>query len=82
MNEEIFLSKYPELNENGFISDLKITLLKSYLNSDISKEDNKIKIETFKKIFYLLDNDYDDIITGTNIFKGIKNLPNELQNLG
>ena len=43
MNEEIFLSKYPELNENGFISDLKITLLKSYLNSDISKEDNKIK---------------------------------------
>jgi hypothetical protein len=42
---------------------------------------NKIKNETFKKIFYLLDNDYDDIITGINIFKGIKNLPIELQKI-
>ena len=42
---------------------------------------NRIKNETFKKIFNLLDNDYDDIITGINIFKGIKNLPNELQKI-
>lgn len=54
---------------------------KENINNSTDEIFNKIKNETFKKIFLLLDNDYDDVITGTNIFKGLKNLPLELQKI-
>jgi len=46
-----FLSKYPELNENGEISRIKITLLFGYTDTPVSKGDAKISkiIEDYNK---------------------------------
>jgi hypothetical protein len=46
-----FLSKYPELNENGEISRIKITLLFGYTDTPVSKGDTKISkiIEDYNK---------------------------------
>lgn len=43
MTKSDFLKKYPELNEDGQISELKIELLKNYTNHSISDGDDKIK---------------------------------------
>ena len=43
MDRQEFLNKYPELFDNGDISKLKITLLKSYSNYHLSNDDTKVK---------------------------------------
>lgn len=46
-----FLSKYPELNENGEISKIKISLLFGYTETPISKGDSRISniLEDYNK---------------------------------
>jgi hypothetical protein len=46
-----FLYKYPELNDNGEISRIKITLLFGYTDTPVSKGDTKISkiIEDYNK---------------------------------
>lgn len=43
MTKSDFLKKYPELNEDGIVSEVKINLLKSYNKHSISNNDSKIK---------------------------------------
>ena len=43
MTKSDFLKKYPELNEDGIVSEVKINLLKSYNNHSIANNDSKIK---------------------------------------
>jgi hypothetical protein len=43
MTKKEFLEKYPELEDDGNISNMKILLLENYLNSDHFKNDIKIK---------------------------------------
>lgn len=43
MTKSDFLKKYPELNEDGIISEVKINLLKSYNKHSIANNDSKIK---------------------------------------
>lgn len=39
-----FLKKYPELFDDGEVSEIKINLLKEYTTHSISHGDNKIKV--------------------------------------
>lgn len=43
MTKSEFLNKYPELNENGEISDMKLCLLISYHDNNTFIKDDKIK---------------------------------------
>lgn len=43
MTKSDFLKKYPELNEDGNVSVVKINLLKGYTTHSISNGDSKIK---------------------------------------
>ena len=47
-----FLEKYPEMNDDGEISKVKLSLLSDYLTHDLSKGDNKIKVmmEDYRKL--------------------------------
>lgn len=53
MTKKDFLTKYPELNDRGQISEIKIGLLKNYTTHSISIGDDKIKN---------LIKDYDDML--------------------
>jgi len=43
MTRSEFLQKYPELNEDGNVSGVKVNLLRSYTTHSISNGDDKIK---------------------------------------
>lgn len=43
MTRSEFLQKYPELSEDGNVSEVKINLLKGYTTHSISNGDDKIK---------------------------------------
>lgn len=43
MTKKDFLQKYPELEDDGNISDIKILLLTNYSKHFYSKEDKKVK---------------------------------------
>jgi len=43
MTKKDFLTKYPELDEDGQVSELKIGLLRSYTTHTITNGDDKIK---------------------------------------
>ena len=43
MTKKDFLTKYPELNEDGQVSEIKIGLLSNYTTHTIANGDDKIK---------------------------------------
>jgi|APCry1669189665_1035243.scaffolds.fasta_scaffold02935_6 hypothetical protein len=43
MTKTEFLSKYPEMNDDGNVSKFKINLLNSYSTHPLSNGDNKVK---------------------------------------
>lgn len=43
MTKKDFLTKYPELDEDGQVSELKIGLLRNYTTHTIANGDDKIK---------------------------------------
>lgn len=51
------------------------------INSETDLIYNKIKKDVFSKIFKILDYDYDEVITGDNIFIGFKKLESELKKI-
>jgi hypothetical protein len=55
MSKKEFLYKYPEMNDNGEISKVKIELLADYLTHYLSKGDDKIKemLEDYNKLILI-----------------------------
>jgi len=51
------------------------------INSETDFIYNKIKKDVFSKIFKILDYDYDEVITGDNIFIGFKKLDDDLKKI-
>jgi hypothetical protein len=88
-NKDIFCKLYNQAikqKQEKEINSNKLFFVINYRNKpDINTETdliyNKIKKEIFSKIFKILDYDYDEIITGNNIFFGLKKLDPEIKTI-
>ena len=88
-NKDIFCKLYnqaikqkleKEINSNKLFIEINYGN-KPDINSETDLIYNKIKKEIFSKIFKILDYDYDEIITGNNIFFGLKKLDPEIKTI-
>ena len=74
MTKNDFLKKYPELDDNGDISKIKINLLTGYSTHFLSRKDNKIKGLLIDYNRYIVSEKRDIKIDSILIEKGLKRL--------
>jgi len=79
-NQAIKQKLEKEINSNKLFIEINYGN-KPDINSETDLIYNKIKKEIFSKIFKILDYDYDEIITGNNIFFGLKKLDPEIKTI-